>query len=233
MSILAACPDCQKSFRVPHANKIWSCKSCGAQLELIPDVPCPACQAPSDPTGIRRAECGEKLRENETKEARRARVHGFGDGAGEQSIAQREARRARARSNRTSLRLAGILTAIVAVLALGFFAWKVSSRPSNPDATLEAFLIAWNAEDVPTVGSFFGADRAEKWTGNIHTLQEKYEWGTDLPPFDGFRITDRGETVLLVDFTGSGGALGTRFRWRDSAWVVTRFDMRGVKNWRP
>ena len=39
MTFIAHCLDCNKSYRVPHDQKTWSCKRCGGDLDLTPEEP--------------------------------------------------------------------------------------------------------------------------------------------------------------------------------------------------
>ncbi|MCB9914707.1 MAG: zinc ribbon domain-containing protein [Planctomycetes bacterium] len=81
MSIAAVCPQCAKRYRVPHAERAWSCKACGAALELAHDEAesdagdeapsCPSCGAEASPADAFCEACGHAL-SGSSETARRA-----------------------------------------------------------------------------------------------------------------------------------------------------------------
>jgi len=82
MSLLARCPSCVKTYRVPHDRKEWHCKSCQGVLELeleatepaLPEgVACAACGAISFDAQTFCEECGQALDSAPGEAPRRAR----------------------------------------------------------------------------------------------------------------------------------------------------------------
>lgn len=76
MSFIAACPDCNKRYNVPHSDKPWHCKVCDCELVIDEDavggenpenetcaegVDCPDCGAPQDAGRHFCGECGADL----------------------------------------------------------------------------------------------------------------------------------------------------------------------------
>lgn len=66
MALKAHCPDCDRTFRVPHADRTWNCKGCGGALDLLePEAPrCPECDAEVEVEAAFCEACGFALRED-------------------------------------------------------------------------------------------------------------------------------------------------------------------------
>ncbi|MGK0217329.1 MAG: RNase P subunit RPR2 [Planctomycetota bacterium] len=60
MTFLATCSDCDKRFRVPHANKAWSCKVCDGVLVLGDEEPAKESSESKDLAPGECSECGAR-----------------------------------------------------------------------------------------------------------------------------------------------------------------------------
>ncbi len=160
MSLLARCPDCSKTYRVPHGRREWNCKECEGVL-ILDSKDCPTCGAVAVGGESFCEECGTALEEGAEATRRQADKEDRKVASGEMHRAMKRIDRLSTiltlnfylsllgavyivvvalggRADRTTLLIAGVFQTIVVVLS-----WlcmrQVRRRPLPVVVTLASF----------------------------------------------------------------------------------------------
>jgi hypothetical protein len=129
---------------------------------------------------------------------------------------------------RTVILLGGAILAVagVAVLVVALSARQPVAYPAgSPEAALQGYLSAWEADDLDTAyASFSDRVRAQATLDEYRSMDRDYRWAREQDRrvvLTGTRLSgDRATLDLRIDWFSSGGLLGGRSNWSENRTVV-------------
>jgi len=150
-----------------------------------------------------------------------------------ESAAQRRIRMDRARASRRLWTWIGVGVGTVVVGVIAFFGYKIATAPPPPDAAIERFQAAWNADDVEKIIAVSTSDRRTKMRKFLAAANRRHDWENQLPSLVTADWELKAPDRVQVYLDGEAGIVTAQFKYVEKRWGLIGLDLRRVKTWRP
>lgn len=228
VSVIAACEDCGKRFRVPSADHDYSCKACGgvvtADAALDDDRP------------------DEDEGEERRPARRKKQIDRRGIEIDHHSI--RERHQVKSKRNYTGIVIfAGLAVALIGTIIVMSGSSQAGERDGEPDLNkvVAQFDAAWNEGDLEELETLCHPVFAGTFVARMEEVRKNREWTNGFQRITGSTTNDDTEALALASLedaeSSSGRSLSTHetdigivlCRWQfnsaNECWYINHFDL--------
>jgi DNA-directed RNA polymerase subunit RPC12/RpoP len=162
----ASCEECGKKYRVPSAERTYTCKACGGTVSVAEEEP--AAPKKSAPARARRARV-EADREDEDEDERPRRLS------------------ERHRSSKSSGGGMKIAIALIVVGFVGFGVWKTgliamaANAEKDLGVVMDSFQSDWEAGDLGDLAGYYHPDGRPDFRALLDTIVKNRGWEAGFP----------------------------------------------------